>query len=104
MKSILVILNSLNSDSEPNQSHQFYIFTPLTDIRDDAGQSPLDIASVDVALYLINHGAGDDKDKAKLLCRACELYELDIVKELVEENKLDPNGKYYNLYTCIHVA
>ena len=60
--------------------------------------------SVDVALYLINHGAGDDKDKAKLLCRACQLDRLDIVKEFVEEHKLDPNGKYYNLYTCVHVA
>ena len=60
--------------------------------------------SVDVPLYLINHGCGDDKDKAKLLCRACELDRLDIVKELVEEHKLDPKSKYYNLYTCIHVT
>ena len=60
--------------------------------------------SVDVALYLINRGCGDDKDKANLLCRACLDDRLDIVKELVEEHKLDPNGKYYNLYTCVHVA
>ena len=70
------------------------------------GLSPLDLAlghyrSVDVALYLINHGAGDDKDKAKLLCKACGLDRLDIVKELVEEHELDPKGKYYN---CVHVA
>ena len=57
--------------------------------------------SVDFALYLINRGAGDDKDKAKLLCRACGLDRQDIVRELVEEHKLDPNGK---LCTCVHVA
>ena len=79
-------------DSEPYQSHGFYIFTALTDIRDDEGQSPLDLALDDVALYLINHGYGDDKDKTKLLCRACERNRLDIVKDLVEEHKLDPNG------------
>ena len=50
------------------------------------------------------NGAGDDKDKAKLLCRACGQNRLDIVKDLVEEHKLDPKGKYYNLYTCVHVA
>ena len=53
---------------------------------------------VDVALYLINRGCGDDTDKAKLLCKACWHDRLDIVKELVEEHKLDPKGKYYNLY------
>ena len=82
--------------------------TPLTDIRDDEGQSPLDVAldhcvSVDVPLYLVNHGCGDDKDKANLLCRACEENRLDIVKELVEEHKLDLKGKYYNfvyMRTC----
>ena len=91
--------------------NEFYIFTPLTDIRDDKGRSPLDLAfdaytsHVNVALYLINHGCGDDKDKAKLLCKACRQDKLDIVKELVEEHKLDPKGKYYiNLYTCVHVA
>ena len=70
---------------------------PLTDLRDDKGRSPLDLAlvlyrSVDVALYLINHGCGDDQDKAKLLCEACGQNRLDIVKELVEDHGLDPNG------------
>ena len=62
--------------------------------------------SVDVALYLINRGAGDDKDKAKLLCKACELDRLDVVEELVEEHKLDPNCKYYKyrLYTEVEGA
>ena len=59
---------------------------------------------VDAALYLANHGCGDDKDKARLLCEACRQNRLDIVKELVEEHKLDPKGKYYNLYTCVHFA
>ena len=63
-----------------------------------------DYTSFNVPLYLINRGCGDDKDKAELLFRACEWIRLDIVKELVEEHKLDPNGKYYNLYTCVHVA
>ena len=57
----------------------------------------MDVASDDVALYLINHGYGDDNDKAKLLCRACGQDRLDIVKELVEDHGLDPKGKYYNL-------
>ena len=71
-----------------------------TDVRNDKGQSPLDIAleslfndCVDVALYLINRGCGDDKDKDKLLCRACLLGKLDVVKELVEKHYRDPNGE-----------
>ena len=84
----------------PNQSHKFYIFTPLTDIRDDEGQSPLDVAlafsrSFGIALYLINHGCCDDRDRAKLLCEASQENRLAIVKELVEDHGLDPNGKYY---------
>ena len=46
----------------------------------------------DVALYLINCGCGDDKDKAKLLCKASQQNRLDIVKELVEDHGLDPKG------------
>ena len=82
----------------PNQSHQFYIFTPLTDIRDDEGRSPLDLAldsyisHFDVALYLFSHGCDDDRDKAKLLCEASQQNRLDIVKELVEDHRLDPKG------------
>ena len=51
--------------------------------------------SVDISLYLINHGCGDDKDKTKLLCKASQQNRLDIVKELVEDHGLDPKGKYY---------
>ena len=72
-----------------------------TDVRNDEGQSPLDLAlehpyndnCIDVALYLINHGCGDDKDKDKLLCGACRWGRLDVVKELVEKHDRDPNGE-----------
>ena len=71
-----------------------------TDVRNDEGQSPLDVAlevtycSINVALYLINHGCGDDEDKDKLLYKACGWAELDVVKELVEKHGRDPKGKY----------
>ena len=70
---------------------------------DDEGKSPLDNAlywdndnvdvCVDIALYLVNHGCADDKDKVKLLCGACYQDRLDIVKELIEKHKVDPNGE-----------
>ena len=73
-----------------------------TDVRDDKGQSPLDLAlenvlynfhSIDIRLCLINHGCGDDEDKDKLLCGACCSGRLDVVKELVEQHDRDPNGE-----------
>ena len=72
-------------------------------MRDDEGQSPLDIAledmynedCMDVALYLMRRGcACGDEDKAGLLCAACYLGKLGVVKELVEQYKVDPNSKY----------
>ena len=76
-------------------------------MRNDQGQSPLDIAlqslyyddCIDVALYLINRGCGDDKDKDKLLCRACRLNRLGVVKELMEKHDRDPKGEYCVLTT-----
>ena len=72
-------------------------------VRDDEGHSPLNIAimkqyggpgCVDVALYLMNHGCTcSDEDKAKLLCKACSNGKLDVVKELVEQHKVDPNSE-----------
>ncbi len=66
-------------------------------MRYDKGQSPLDIAlkddCVDVALYLISRGCGGDEDKAKLLCEACQWGKLDVVKELVEQYKVDPKSE-----------
>ena len=71
-------------------------------MRDGEGQSPLDTVlegdydgCMDVALYLISRGcACGDEDKARLLCAACDLGELGVVKELVEQYKVDPNSKY----------
>ena len=69
-------------------------------MRDDEGQSPLDKAvvgvyedCVDVALYLMSRGCGGDEDKAKLLCRACRSGKLGVVKELVEQHKVDPKSE-----------
>ncbi len=73
-------------------------------MRDDEEQSPLDNAMeclddcegcVDVALYLMSRGcARGDEDKAELLCAACHFGKLGVVKELVEQYKVDPNSKY----------
>ena len=71
-------------------------------VRDDNGRSPLDLAldegskdNGDVGLYLIeHHDCGDEQDKAKLLCKACIWGNLDVLKELVEQHNVDPNGEY----------
>ena len=71
-------------------------------MRNYEGESPLDRAledldedCVDVALYLMSRGcACDDEDKAWLLCAACDLGKLGVVKELVEQYKVDPSSKY----------
>ena len=48
-----------------------------------------------VGLYLIEcHGCGDKQDKAQLLCKACKCGNLDVVKELIEQHNVDPNGEY----------
>ena len=65
----------------------------------DNGESPLDRAldgyseHCDVALYLVNNGYGNEQDKAKLLCRGCSSGKLDVVRELIEQHKVDPNGE-----------
>ena len=71
----------------------------ITGVRDN-GKSPLDKAldrsyskNCDVALYLINNGFGNKQDKAKLLCKGCSSGNLDVVRELIEQHKVDPNGK-----------
>ncbi len=73
-------------------------------MRDDKGWSPLDMAlggvsggCVDVALYLMSRGCGGDEDKAKLLCAACQWGRLGLVKELIEQDKVDPNSECDNL-------
>ncbi len=71
---------------------------------DVEGKSPLDYAldghndnydevSVYIALYLVNHGCGDDKDKDRLLFAACCQGELNVVKELITKHKVEPNGE-----------
>ena len=87
--------------------YSFYIlFT--AGVRDNNGRSPLDSAldcndllrsCLDVALYLINHGCGGAEDRKKLMTRACELGKLGVVKELVEQHKVDPNGEFCCMYT-----
>ena len=72
-------------------------------VRNDEGYSPHNIAimsqyygAVDIALYLMNRGGTcSDEDKVKLLCEACYWGKLDVVKELVEQHKVDPNGECY---------
>ena len=71
-------------------------------VRDDNGLSLLDLAldkgskdDYPVGFYLIkHHGCGDEQDKAKVLCKACQGGNLNVVKELVEQHKVDPNGEY----------
>ncbi len=79
-----------------------------TDVRDEKGRSPLDIAlydlygignddCIDVALYLMSRGcACGDEDKAKLLCEACYWGKLGVVKELVEQHEVDPRSECDN--------
>ena len=75
-------------------------------VRDDNGRSQLDLAldeesgdNGDIGLYFIkHHGCVDEQDKAKLLCKACEWGNLDVVKELVEQHNVDPNGEYITCY------
>ena len=78
-------------------------------VQDGRGHSPLNIAIMskkdlkftdshcaDVALYLMNRGCTcSNEDKVKLLCKACSCGNLDVLKELVEQHKVDPNGEHY---------
>ena len=50
-----------------------------------------------VALYLINKGFGNEQDKARLLCNGCLSGNLDVVKELVEQHGVDPNGEHSHM-------
>ena len=70
-------------------------------MQDDDGLSPLDWALeemyveeyVDTAHYLISRGCGGDEERGDLLCGACYHGNLDMVKELVEQLKVDPNSE-----------
>ncbi len=61
----------------------------------------IDDKQFDLALFLVNHGCGDDDGKEKLLFAACYLDNLDIVKELIEKHKVDPKSEIIiTLHTC----
>ena len=88
-------------------SSELILHTFTTGVRDGQGRSLVDTTLVnmydpdrglDIALFLINHGVDDEQDKARLLCEACELWNLDVVKELVEQHNVDPNGKCSTCY------
>ena len=77
----------------------------LTDVKNDHGESPLDTAvrasQSDIALYLMNvHGCGD-KDKGRLLTKACQSGTLKMVKELVEQHNINPKGEKFNTESAV---
>ena len=47
---------------------------------------------VDIPLYLISHGCGNDKFRGKAFIEACESGKLKVAVELVEQHKVDPKG------------
>ena len=66
--------------------------------QDDKGESPLDQAlkcyndgCIEVSLFLLSPGYGGDQEKIKLLSGACYLGKLDVVKDLVEQQNVDPS-------------
>ena len=86
-------------------SNELILLTFTTGVRDDQGRSLVDTTLdkfypedglVDIALFLINNGVDDEQDKARLSCEACQRGRLDVVKELVEQHNVDPNGEYYD--------
>ena len=86
-------------------SNELILHTFTTDVQDTQGRSLVDMTltnmydpecGLDTALYLVNYGVDDEQDKARLLCVACEWGNLGVVKELVEQHDVDPNGEYYD--------
>ncbi len=56
---------------------------------------------VDVALYLINRGCGWSMHEEKLLCAASRCGKLGVVKELIEQHKVDPKSECDDLATVL---
>ena len=86
-----------------------YVHVLSLDVRDDKGRTPLDTAienNTSAAFYLIDHipGMCDDKERGKLLCRACNSGDLDMVKKLVEEHLVDPKGWYVYCFTIMCIT
>ena len=89
-------------------SNELILLTFTTGVRDGQGHSLVDMTlanmyeyddrdcGLNTTFYLINYGVGDEQDKARLLCEACEWGSLDVVKELVEQHNVDPSGEYYD--------
>ena len=76
----------------------YIIMCCLLGLRDDKGESPLDIAlnekEIEAAHYLISCGGGSSKDHAKLLFIACKRGQLDVVMDVIEKCNADPKSKY----------
>ena len=74
-------------------------------MKDDNDDSPLDVAlesdNIVAAHYILSHGGNADKSGAKLLCGACEDGEIDVVKELVEKYKVDPNCELIKFFFSV---
>ena len=102
--------------------NELILHTSTTGVRDSQGYSLVDTTlahmydhidpdrRLNIALYLINHGVDDQQDKAELLCTSCDSGNLDMVKELVEQYNVDPNGEYYDcapphctVWGCTHL-
>ena len=68
----------------------------LTDVKDDDGDSPLDVAmrwdELRIAFYLISCGCDSNEDKVKVFTKACQSGELEVVKELVQLCNAHPKG------------
>ena len=81
-------------------------FTITTGVKNGEAKTPLDKALdvntldetgsedfPEVALYLIDCGCPEgSEDKLKILRGACRWGKLDLLKELIEQLKIDPNG------------
>ena len=74
-------------------------------MKEEWRRSPLDVAvrgnSLEIALYLFNHGCRGDEDKNKILMLACEKREMKVVKELVEQHNVNPKGES-SAWLCMH--
>ena len=89
-------------------SNELILLTFTTGVRDGQGRSLVytvltsvsqyddPVCRLNIALFLINQGVDDEQDKARLLYEACDWGKLFVVKELVEQHNVDPNGEYYD--------
>ena len=70
----------------------------LTGVKDGDEDSPLDevveMGYSDRMFHLVNHGCGNSKFKDAAIIKACKYGRLEIVKELVEQHKVNPKGNH----------